>query len=218
VGGTGDAGRTGEAGGTGWTEDASGPGAGPGAALERQRTEGALRALSEAYAAAVDARDGDRLAALFVPDGALVVPRFPDDLRPVVTRRGAGELRSVPAGLGRYVRTLHLVEGAQFDLAGDRASGVVTGLAHHVTADGQGPSGARPGTAGTAGSAGTADAEAGVGTAGTAGTDTVWFIRYADEYARTGDRWRFARRTLHLLWVEQRPVTALAAAEPPETG
>lgn len=96
-------------GGAGDARDAGGAG---GSELERWRTDVALRGLSDGYAAAVDARDGERLAALFLPDGELVVPRYPDDLRPVVTRRGADELRSVPAGLRRYVRTLHLVEGA----------------------------------------------------------------------------------------------------------
>ena len=55
---------------------------------DRWLVEEALRALSTDYATAVDDRDGERLAGLFVADGALVVPRYPDDLRPVITRSG----------------------------------------------------------------------------------------------------------------------------------
>jgi hypothetical protein len=41
------------------------------------------------------------------------------------------------------------------------------------------------------------------------GADTVWYLRYADDYRRTDGRWRIARRVLHLDSVEQRPVTDL---------
>jgi hypothetical protein len=37
----------------------------------------------------------------------------------------------------------------------------------------------------------------------------VWFIRYRDQYRRSGAGWRFVRRELHLQWVEEHPVTAL---------
>ena len=40
------------------------------------------------------------------------------------------------------------------------------------------------------------------------GTDTVWFIRYHDTYRSTDSGWRFARRELHLQWVEERPIAA----------
>jgi uncharacterized protein (TIGR02246 family) len=35
-------------------------------------------------------------------------------------------------------------------------------------------------------------------------TDKVMFIRYDDEYARGAEGWRFASRTLRLLWEEMR--------------
>ncbi len=44
------------------------------------------------------------------------------------------------------------------------------------------------------------------GTAEPAGTDMVWFIRYRDQYRRTGTVWRFVRRELNLQWVEEHPV------------
>ena len=85
-----------------------------------RRTHDALLALSVAYAAAADARDGDGLASLFVADGELVVPRFPVDLRPVVTRSGHDALRQVAEMLGRYDRTFHLVSNARYDGGGGR--------------------------------------------------------------------------------------------------
>ena len=149
--------------------------------------EEALRHLSTAYAAAVDARDGDRFAELFLTDGELVVPDFPDDLRPVITRAGHDALRNVPQGLRRYARTFHQVSNHQFAVDGDRATGEVQCVAHHVSAiDGDGPEEPR------------------------AGTDVVWFIRYADEYRRTASGWKFERRSLHLQWVEDHPVAVLA--------
>ena len=37
----------------------------------------------------------------------------------------------------------------------------------------------------------------------------VWFIRYRDQYRRTGLGWKFVRRELHLQWVEEHPVRVL---------
>ncbi len=165
----------------------------------RGRDEGALLALSVAYAAAVDARDGDGLAELFVAEGELVVPRYPSDLRPVVTRSGHDALRRVAETLRRYHLTFHLVANARFEVEGDEAGGEVQCVAHHVTAGD--PSGA-PG---------------GVGS-GPVGTDTVWYIRYRDRYRRSGPDWRFVRRELHLQWVEEHAVAAVGAAPGDPTG
>jgi len=152
-----------------------------------------LRSLSTGYAAAVDRCDGAMLAALFVPDGVLMVPDYPDDLRPVIARRGHDALRRLPEGLRRYQRTFHQLSNHHYEVVGDRASGQVACVAHHVTGDGgvtgDRPAGDRP-----------------------AGTDSVWFIRYRDDYARTAAGWRIERRELHLQWVEEHPVAVLGAA------
>lgn len=164
----------------------------------RQADEAALHALSVAYADAADSRDGDRFAALFVEDGELVVPRVPEDLRPVVTRSGSGALRKVPEGLRRFDRTFHQVTNSTFTVAGDRASGDVQCVAHHLSI------GDRSGRV----------------TAPTTpppppATDTVWYIRYRDDYARLAVGWRFARRVLHLQWVEERAVGPVGPPFPP---
>jgi hypothetical protein len=155
------------------------------AADERQ-----LLALSVAYAACADARDGESLAALFTEDGALVVPRPPSELRPVIVRSGRDALVEVAEFLGRYQRTFHLVSSPRFEVDGDGATGEVPCVAHHIS--------------------GPADPEAD----GPAGTDTVWFIRYRDRYRRTGSTWKIVRRELHLQWVEEHPVAILGA--PPD--
>jgi len=142
-----------------------------------------LVSLSTAYAAAADARDGERFAALFVEEGELVVPKVPTDLGPVVVRRGHAELRQVPDGLRRYDRTFHQVSNHQITVEGDRADGVVQCTAHHASAR----SSDDP-------------------TQGPEGTDLVWFIRYRDTYRRTDTGWRFARRILDLQWVEEHPI------------
>jgi hypothetical protein len=146
----------------------------------------ALRGLSVDYAAAADARDGDALAALFVEDGALVVPRYPVDMRPVVTRSGPDALRQVAEMLGRYDRTFHLIGDGRFLVEGEGASGEVQCVAHHVTAVGS-------------------------GSASSVGSDMVWFIRYRDRYRRSGTGWKIVRRELHLQWVEEHPVSAVGA-------
>lgn len=136
----------------------------------------ALFDLSVRYADAVDRRDGEAFAGLFEPDGELVVPDYPHDLAPVRSRRGRDRLVLVPQALGGYALTFHEVGNPAFRVEDDEASGVVGCTAHHVT---DRPSGA---------------------------TDTVWFIRYEDVYRRHEGWWRFQRRALHLLWVEQRSV------------
>lgn len=152
---------------------------------QRLDDESALRSLSTSYAAAIDLQDGDRFASLFVEDGELVVPNYPEDFRPLITRAGHDELRRIPGALRHYRRTFHQMSNHEFVIEADTARGSVWCVAHHVMA-----------------------AEAGSpasGTVASGGTVVVWFIRYADAYRRVGDDWKFIRRTLHLEWVEERP-------------
>jgi hypothetical protein len=141
-----------------------------------------LRSLSTEYGAAADGRDGDRFAQLFVADGELVVPNFPEDLRPVITRSGHDSLRRVPDRLRVYDRTFHQMSNHRYVVEGTTATGTVLCMAHHASAA-EGPGGG-------------------------GGTDTVWFIRYHDTYRSTDSGWRFARRELHLQWVEERTIAS----------
>jgi hypothetical protein len=147
--------------------------------------DSALRRLSTGYAAAVDGLDGPRFAALFTGDGELWVP----DLREVgalmICRSGTTALERIPSGLAPYRATHHRVGPATYAVEGDSATGEVTGVAHHLAVPGSDPAPV-PG--------------------GGPGIDTVWYLRYADDYRRTGSEWRIARRVLHLRWIEERPV------------
>lgn len=93
-----------------------------------------LAALCVSYAMAVDRRDGDRFAALFVEDAELVVPDLPDDLRPVLVRTGTETLRSIPDGLRRFTKTFHEVLNREFTIEGGSATGTIYCVAHHLTA------------------------------------------------------------------------------------
>jgi hypothetical protein len=179
---------------------------------DRSSDEDQLRALSLAYADAADWRDGAAMAALFVADGALVVPDVPTDVNPVITVQGQEALQRVPGALRRYRRTFHLVGATSFVMDGDRATGEVQCVAHHLT-----PTDGAEGADGADGAdSGAAGRDAGGSGPDRAGTDTVWFIRYRDQYRRTGRDWRFVRRELHLQWVEEHPVSVLGP--PPDDG
>ncbi len=145
-----------------------------------------LRALSVGYAAAVDSLDGPGFAALFTVDGELWVPDGSRDNAPTICRAGTAALEAIPSGLRRYLATYHRVGVASYVIDGDSATGDVTGVAHHL--------GARTGE----------PREAADG--GGRGLDTIWYLRYADDYRRTDAGWRIARRVLHLHWIEERPV------------
>ena len=178
---------------------------GPSDPGRRWEDEAALRSLSEEYAAAADDRDGARFAELFVPDGTLVVPKYPDDLRPVKSVTGRDALRLVPEALRRYERTFHQVTNTRFTVEGDEASGHVQCTAHHLS--GSGPAGRGSRDHGSTGDGSTRD--------GPTWIDHVWFIRYRDEYVRTPRGWRFVRRVLELQWVEDH---AVAQAGPSPSG
>ena len=107
---------------------------------------------------------------MFTADGVLVgaTSRY----------EGAAELATVPAKLGRYLRTMHVVANHVVDLDGDRATGETTCVAHHLH-----------------------DEDA------TGERDRVLYLRYHDAFVRTGDGWRIAERRLEVSWVEDRPVT-----------
>jgi len=93
----------------------------------------ALRDLIDGYAAAVDARDADRFAALFTPEGSLAVHET-EDADPVVEYRGHRALREVMDLLRTFSTTLHVMANHRCRIAGAAATGEVYCMAHHITA------------------------------------------------------------------------------------
>jgi ketosteroid isomerase-like protein len=134
----------------------------------------AIRELAERYALAVDRRDGAALGALFTEDGELHIPRPPESLDPVIQTKGRDAIERGIRVMDRFAATMHAVVGHVIELDADRATGVVSCIAHHVRD----------------------------------GKDVVWALRYHDDYTREPDGWRFTRRSLHIAFLEERPVTA----------
>jgi uncharacterized protein (TIGR02246 family) len=135
----------------------------------------ALRALVDEYASAVDARDADRFAGVFAPDGVLAIIE-PGETEPSLTYEGEGELRTVMNLLRSYSVTFHLMANHTCRVDGDAAEGEVYCLAHHLTPDDAG--GAQ---------------------------NTLMVIRYRDRYARVDGAWRIERRDVLRQWTEYHP-------------
>lgn len=94
-----------------------------------------MRELSERYAALVDARAFDEVAALFAPDGVLALARPPKHLDPVVEHVGPARVREAMELLADVPRTFHEVVGAVYD----GTTGLVACVAHHVLPRDDGP-------------------------------------------------------------------------------
>ena len=140
-----------------------------------------LRALVERYAAGADRRDGEMVASCFAPDGVNVVPKVPESLAPTIVREGREAIASTIPRLARYYCTMHAVVGQVLEPGDgpDRATGVVSCLAHHVERQ---------------------DGEL---------IDLAWSLRYHDAYVRLDGEWLIARRELWCDFVERRPVRYL---------
>ena len=94
-----------------------------------------MRELVERYALGIDRRDAAGVAALFVEDGAIVVPRVPKSLEPSVETKGRDAIERAIGIVDRFVATMHAVVGQVVDLDGDGATGVVSCIAHHLRPD-----------------------------------------------------------------------------------
>ena len=139
----------------------------------------ALRSLVDAYADAVDRQDPAGVAALFMPEGRLVVPDPADPDTPRTIRVGRDQIVEALGLLHRYDALTHVVGGqllaaADAGLAADHVTGVTTCLANHVYEH----HGVR--------------------------RLLVMGIHYHDTYARHEGAWRFAERSLQIGWRDDR--------------
>lgn len=137
----------------------------------------ALSDLVHRYAAQVDERRFDSVAALFTDTAVLQVPEPPKSLEPIQTHRGRDAIAAAVATVAAVVRTEHAIVGEMYD-GGDRpgtARGRVACVAHHWDRRGDEL------------------------------VDVVWHLRYDDSYELT-DRWRIGRRALTINAIETRPV------------
>ena len=143
----------------------------PGEAADRL----AIRELVEAYAHCADRRDATGQMSLFTEDTHFVVYMNAKDPTPSMELRSREALAPVFADLNKYDVTTHFVgQSTIFTLAGERATGEVYCLAHHVTVDG-----------------------------GTRRL-MVASLRYLDTYVKMDGAWLFAERRLYVDWLEVR--------------
>ncbi len=135
----------------------------------------ALRQLVDTYAAAVDDRDGEAMARLFVPEGKLIVYEAGSS-EPAFSYLSPAEIATVAAEMERlYVRTFHFVGNFTCAVEGDTATGAPYCVAYHLREDGRGSQ------------------------------IVLMPVRYRDAYLRTLDGWRFVERLCTIQWRERRP-------------
>lgn len=137
----------------------------------------ALSDLVHRYAAHVDERRFDSVAALFSDDAVLVVPGPPEALEPIHSHHGRDAIAAAVATVAAVIRTEHAVIGEVYDRAArpGHAVGRIAGIAHHWDRRGDEL------------------------------LDVVWHLRYDDEYQLT-DGWRIIRRALTINAIETRAV------------
>ena len=135
-----------------------------------------LRRLAERYARHADSGDSDEFVQAFLPDARVHVYHPPEATTTMSDMRGHDELRAIPTMLDKaYDRTFHLIANSSYEVDGDRATGWVYCLAHHLSTTRHG------------------------------GTSYVMHIRYEDEYGRdAGGAWRIADRRVNIEWTETR--------------
>jgi SnoaL-like domain len=138
----------------------------------------ALSDLVQRYAARVDDRQFDTVTDLFTETAELILPDPPADLNPIRQHRGHSAIRGAIEAVSATIRTEHAVVGQVFDAGPhpDSARGRIACVAHHWTHHGDHI------------------------------TDTVWHLRYDDEYQRTDAGWRIGRRALTINAIETRPM------------
>lgn len=141
----------------------------------------ALHDLVHRYAANVDDRQFEAVAALFTATAELTVPDPPAHLTPVRSHRGRDAITAAVSAVAAVTRTEHAIVGEVYDAAArpGAARGRVACVAHHWSQRGDEI------------------------------TDVVWHLRYDDRYERTDGGWRIARRALAIHAVETRPARRL---------
>ena len=134
----------------------------------------AIRELIDAYAHCADRRDGEGQKALFTNDTHFVVYMNGAGTEPTEDLHGREALTPVFAALKQYEVTMHFNGESTVSLDGERATGEVYCIAHHVfSADG-------------------------------ARQIMLAYLRYIDTYVKQSGAWLFAERNLYLEFSDTR--------------
>ena len=138
----------------------------------------AIRELVEAYAHCADRRDAKGQMALFTADTHFVVYMDAKDPKPTQELSSREALAPVFADLNRYAATQHFVgQSTILALSGDRATGEVYTMAHHLTVD------------------------------GAKRRLMIAALRYDDAYVKQDGTWLYAERKLYVDWMEERALS-----------
>ena len=146
----------------------------PGEAADRL----AIRELVEAYAHCADRRDARGQMALFTARTHFVVYMNAKDPTPTQELDSRESLAPVFDDLNKYAATMHFVgQSTILSLTGDRATGEVYCIAHHLTVEGN------------------------------KRRVMIAMLRYDDTYTKTDGGWLFAERKLYVDWIEERALS-----------
>jgi hypothetical protein len=138
----------------------------------------AIRELIEAYAHCADRRDAKGQMSLFTADTHFVVYMNAKDPTPSMELHSREALAPVFADLNKYEATTHFLgQSTILTLTGDRGTGEIYCLAHHVTLDG----GKR--------------------------RLMIASLRYLDTFVKMDGVWLFAERRLYVDWMEERSLS-----------
>ena len=138
-----------------------------------------IRKIVDDYALFADRIDNEALAGLFAPEGILRIFERGNP-EPVRQRIGQSEIAEAIKGLSRYDVTLHVVSNHYVDIDGDIATGESYCRASHIRAVEGGAPEARE--------------------------NYVMNIRYLDDFIRTTEGWRIAKRELQVEFTEVFPI------------
>jgi hypothetical protein len=138
----------------------------------------AIRELIDAYAHCADRRDAEGQKALFTDDTHFLVYMNGVGTDPTEDLHGREALTPVFAALKQYEFTMHFNGQSTVEIDGERATGEVYCIAHHVFA---------------------ADAGRKI---------MLAYLRYGDTYVKQGGAWRFAERKLYLEFSDTRSLGA----------
>ena len=138
-----------------------------------------IRKIVDDYALFADRIENEALAALFAPEGVLRIFERGNP-EPVRQRIGRAEIAEAIKGLSRYDVTLHVVSNHYVDIDGDVATGESYCRASHIRAVEGGDAVARE--------------------------NYVMNIRYLDDFIRTTEGWRIAKRELQVEFTEVSPI------------
>jgi hypothetical protein len=136
----------------------------------------ALSDVVQRYAARVDDRRFDSIAALFTDEAVLIVPEPPAVLEPIHEHRGTAAIVTAVSAVSSAIRTQHALVGEVYD-DGPRsgtARGRIACVAHHWNQRGDEV------------------------------VDAAWHLRYDDEYELTDSGWRISRRALTINAIDVR--------------